>query len=151
MFVPISSFPKLPPHVIDDLSTDQYYAYKICLAIITGNCDDDLQYLEVGPVVHSRWLTLGCRILRYYVSLDEPPQNLEILVNFCLTVYFPTRFEIKLYNQLTHGSKVFFNLIKRINSLTNQDLRQVAQNAVQRNGYFGHPESILIAMLKDDD
>ena len=136
MFVPISSFPKLPPHVIDDLSTDQYYAYKICLAIITGNCDDDLQYLEVGPVVHSRWLTLGCRILRYYVSLDEPPQNLEILVNFCLTVYFPTWFEIKLYNQLTHGSKVFFNLIKRINSLTNQDLRQVAQNVVQRNGIF---------------
>ena len=151
VFVPISSFPKLPPHVIDDLSTDQYYAYKICLAIITGNCDDDLQYLEVGPVVHSRWLTLGCRILRYYVSLDEPPQNLEILVNFCLTVYFPTWFEIKLYNQLTHGSKVFFNLIKRINSLTNQDLRQVAQNVVQRNGYFGHPESILIAMLRDDD
>ena len=131
MFVPISSFPKLPSHVIDDLSTDQYYAYKICLAIITGNCDDDLQYLEVGSVVHSRWLTLGCRILRYYVSLDEPPQNLEILVNFCLTVYFP---------------KAFFNFIKRINSLTNQDLRQVAQNVVQRNGYFGHPESILIAM-----
>ena len=151
VFVPISSFPKLPPHVIDDLSTDQYYAYKICLAIITGNCDDDLQYLEVGPVVHSRWLTSGCRILRYYVSLDEPPQNLEILVNFCLTVYFPTWFEINLYNQLTHGSKVFFSLIKRINSLTNQDLRQVAQNVVQRNGYFGHPESILIAMLGDDD
>ena len=80
VFVPISSFPKLPPHVIDDLSSDQYYAYKICLAIITGNFDDDLQYLEVGPVVHSRWLTLNCRILRYYVSLDEPPQNLEILV-----------------------------------------------------------------------
>ena len=102
-------------------------------------------------MVHSRWLTLGSRILRYYVSLDEPPQNLEILVNFCLTVYFPTWFEIKLYNQLTHGSKVFFNLIKRINSLTNQDLRQVAQNVVRRNGYFGHPESILIAMLGDDD
>ena len=90
VFVVIFSFPKLPLHVIDDLSTDQYYAYKICLAIIPGNCDDDLQYLEVGPVVHSRWLTLGCRILRYYVSLDEPPQNLKILVNFCLTVYFPT-------------------------------------------------------------
>ena len=47
--------------------------------------------------------------------------------------------------------KVFFNLIERINSLTNQDLRQVTQNVVQRNGYFGHPESILIAMLGDDD
>ena len=42
-------------------------------------------------------------------------------------------------------------MIKRINSLTNQDLRQVAQDVVQRNGYFGHPESILIAILGDDD
>ena len=56
-------------------------------------------YLEVGPIVHSRWLTLGCRILRYYryVSLEEPPRNLEILVRYCLTgyFYFPTWFEIK--------------------------------------------------------
>ena len=47
--------------------------------------------------------------------------------------------------------KRFDTLIKRINSLTNQDLRQVAQNVVQRNGYFGHPQSILIAMLGDGD
>ena len=26
--------------------------------------DDDLAYVEVGPIVHSRWLTLGCRVLR---------------------------------------------------------------------------------------
>ena len=32
----------------------------MCWAIIQGNADDDLAYLEVGPVVHSRWLTLGC-------------------------------------------------------------------------------------------
>ena len=37
-----------------------------------GLVDSDLQYLKVGPIVHSRWLTLGCRILRYYVSVDEP-------------------------------------------------------------------------------
>ena len=46
-FVPIS-------FVIDDLSTDQYYAFKICLAIIAGKVDDNLQYLEVGLVVHLR-------------------------------------------------------------------------------------------------
>ena len=70
-------FVQLPESVVNDLSTDQHYAYKICSAIIMGVVDSDLQYLKVGPIVHSRWLTLGCRILRYYVSVDEPSSNLE--------------------------------------------------------------------------
>ena len=52
--------------------------YKLSLAVITGKVNDDLQYMAVGPVVHSRQLTLGSRIWRYYVSVDEPSQNLEI-------------------------------------------------------------------------
>ena len=66
-----TSFPKLPAHVVDDLSTGQHYAYSICWAIINGSIEDNLVYSEVGPIVHSRWLNLGCRILRYYVSLDD--------------------------------------------------------------------------------
>ena len=61
--VPSSIFPILPEQVVSDLSTDQFYACNICWALIHGNVDDDLAYLEVGPIVHSRWLTLGCRIL----------------------------------------------------------------------------------------
>ena len=49
-------------------STNQYYAYRICWGVITGNIDDDWDFLEVGPMNHFRWLTLACRILRYYVS-----------------------------------------------------------------------------------
>ena len=61
-------FPELPNDVIDDLSTDQHYAYRICMAIITGEVDPDLESLDIGPPVHSRWLTLACRISRYYTS-----------------------------------------------------------------------------------
>jgi len=42
-------------------------------------------------------------------------------------------------------------LIQRINSLSNEEIREVALDAVQRNGYFAHPERLLIAMLKDGD
>ena len=58
------SFSILPEQVVSDLSTNQVYAYSICLALIYGKVDDDLAYVEVGHIVHSRWLTLGCRILR---------------------------------------------------------------------------------------
>ena len=33
-----------------------------------GSVDVNLEFLEVGGLNHSRWLTLGCRILRFYVA-----------------------------------------------------------------------------------
>ena len=62
--VPSLFFPILPEQVVSDLSTDQVYAYNIYWELMHEKVDDDLAYLEVGPIVHSRWLTLGCRILR---------------------------------------------------------------------------------------
>ena len=79
---------------------------------------------------------------------------LKVLVHFCLKVYFPAWFEIKLVkleHQITNGSKHLFSLIKRINSLSNEEIREVALDALQRNGYFAHPENLLIAMLGDGD
>ena len=68
-FKPIlnSYFPTLPNEVLEELSTDQYYGYRICWAVICGEVDEDLKLLEIGPIVHSRWLTLACRILRLYI------------------------------------------------------------------------------------
>ena len=73
--IPNSNFPILPNEIIDDLSTDQYYAYRMCHCVMLGTVDDDLSPLEVGPLCHSRWLTLGCRILCYYVSQKTPSKN----------------------------------------------------------------------------
>ena len=42
---------------------DQYYGYRMCWAIITGEVDEDLAHIEIGPLNHSRWLTFACRIL----------------------------------------------------------------------------------------
>ena len=52
--MPTSSFPKLPANVVNDSSTDHYYADRICWAIINEEVEDDLLCLEVGPIVHSR-------------------------------------------------------------------------------------------------
>ena len=40
-----SNFPTLENDVIDDLSTDQHYAYRICWEIILGDIDEVLQLL----------------------------------------------------------------------------------------------------------
>ena len=51
--IPNVHFPDIPQSVVDELSSDQHYAYRICMAVIVGSVDEDLQFLEVGPIVHS--------------------------------------------------------------------------------------------------
>jgi len=34
-----ANFPKLPDDIVDDLSSDQYYGYRICLAVMSGYVD----------------------------------------------------------------------------------------------------------------
>ena len=89
-FKPIScsSFPFLPNDVINDLSTDQYYGYRMCWAIINGEVDEDLAHLEIGPLNHSRLLTFVCRILRFYVSQFNPTRSLCLTTEFAIKVYF---------------------------------------------------------------
>jgi len=91
-FEPIESanFPKLADDIVDDLSSDQYYGYRLCLAVMSGYLDPDLQKLQIGPIVHSRWLTLACSILRFYTSTKQPSKSLVQLTNFYLKIYFPT-------------------------------------------------------------
>ena len=64
--VPLSSFPTLPPHAVNVLITDRCFAYERCWAVIHGKVDDDVMYLEVGLIVHLKWLSLRAE---YYVIL----------------------------------------------------------------------------------
>ena len=97
----------LSDEALCDVNNDQYYAYQICWSIIHVALDPDLQLLEVGPLCHSRWMTLGCRILRYYVSQDKPNLTLVLLTKFCIKVNFPNFFEVEAKSLITDGPKKF--------------------------------------------
>lgn len=59
---------KLPEVEFCDLSTDQTYLYKICLAISSGQCSADLANQSSGKINHSSSLKeLTTFILRVYV------------------------------------------------------------------------------------
>ena len=107
--------------------------------------------LEPGPLYHSRWLTLACRILRYYVSVENTSAALKLLSEYCVTVYFPTWFHIKANKYLTDGPKNLHFLVQRIMKLSNAKIRNIALHYVQINAFFTHPENILLSMLSDED
>ena len=52
--IPNPKFPVIPNSLIDDLSSDQYFAYRICSAFRLESVDANLEFLEVGGLNHSR-------------------------------------------------------------------------------------------------
>ena len=73
--------PRHAPCTVEELGSDQYYAYKICTAIIRGN---------VITLCHSHLLTLECRVLRLHVSYANLPHALSLLAEIVIKVCFPS-------------------------------------------------------------
>lgn len=111
--------PHLSREIVDDLSTDQSYGYRIVDAIRSGELPDDLALLQIGPVCHSRWLTTALRFCRLWISKhelrDSNKKNLKMIVEFIIGVYMPNWFNIKLHPSWIDGPKhVLFQLqVKR--------------------------------------
>ena len=76
-----------------ELSTDQKYLLIASNAVIFGKnkLDQDtlrfLQRLSPGTMHHARWLTTANRLLRLYMSLEDPPNNLCKLIDYIVKVY----------------------------------------------------------------
>lgn len=131
------------------LNSDQSYLYDMCLAISIGYCSDDLVKRPPGKLNHSRWLTLANRILRLYVASQKPSKNLQTLAEFIIKVYAPMVFQIKNKPSCTMGSRHLADLIISSRYLP-EHLLAVINPVIERNGFYAHPENILLAMLDDD-
>ena len=105
-------FPRLPEEIINDLSTDQRYAYRI-LALIMGE-DVDLAFLDhkIGDVNHCRWLTTGDRFCSLYVRkhglVGKNKEVLTLVVKHSAFHYFPMWFRIKCAPTLLEGPRHVF-------------------------------------------
>ena len=131
-----------------DLSTDQQYMYDMCIAVSSGQCSPDLALQKPGPIVHSRWLTMANRVLRLYVATNNPSDNLQTLVLYVMKVYAPIWFHVKTKPLCSDGARHLWRLIKYTRYLS-PELREIVDPVIQRNGFFGHSENILLAMITD--
>lgn len=151
----ITSYEPIPllqplPHVdVKDLSTDQQYLWQMCQAVSKGHCPCDLALRKPGLMNHSRWLTTANRILRLYVGLDTPSNNIKTLVTFIIRVYAPTWFAIKTQPSCKDGAKHLHGMMVRTRYLSSS-LKKVIDPVIQRNGFYGHPENVLLAMITDE-
>ena len=72
-----------------DLSTDHLYLYDMCTAIRLGACSNELSKRDSGATSHARSLTTANRLLRLYVSVEHPSDNLVTQVTSIVKVYGP--------------------------------------------------------------
>ena len=59
-------------------------------------------------MAHSRWLTKANRILRLYVSQDDPSTALQLVTLFIVQVYVPEWFFIKTKPSCKDGPKTCY-------------------------------------------
>ena len=71
---------------VQDLITNQKYLYKICNAVINDLCSQDLSLHNPGAINYFRLLTIGNRILRWYIGNEKPSLELTILTKFVIRV-----------------------------------------------------------------
>ena len=112
-------------------------------------CTESFLKRDPGTLSHSRWLTAANRVLRLYVSTENPSKELVSLVIFIIRVYAPTWFDIKRNSSCKDGVKHLYDTITRSRYLSH-DLKSVVDSVIQRNGYFAHPENVLLSMLTND-
>ena len=133
---------------VQDLSTDQKYLHEICTAVIKGQCPQDLFLRNPGAINHSRWLTTGNRILRLFVGSEEPSHELITLAKFVMRVYALMWFSIKCNPSCENGARHLFQTV--LFQYLPENIPSVLNIVIQRNGYFGHVENLLLSMITEE-
>ncbi|GBN09654.1 hypothetical protein AVEN_6499-1 [Araneus ventricosus] len=94
------------------LSKDQQYLLDINYVVKSGSSPEDLSVREPGPLSHSRWLTTANRVLRLYLSIENPTDEHKILVSFIPKSCMPVWVHIKKGKYFTNGPEHVFEVIK---------------------------------------
>ena len=63
----------------------------------------------------------------FYVSQFNPTRNLCLITEFAIKEYFHSWFDIKANKKLTDGSKKLYNVILKINCLSDKKIKTYLQ------------------------
>ena len=121
---------------------------EIHCAIFKGIVDHPVFHRDPGLLCHSSWLTTANRILRLYVTMSNPSENLLLLIEFVMKVYTPMWFDIKINPSAINATKQLYRTIEKVRVLSPR-VQQIVLPVIQRNGYYAHPRNILLTMVHD--
>ena len=92
---------------------------------------------------------MAARLLRVYVSAEAPTAELVQLVKFIVTQYVPVWFTVRQNSACKSGARNLYRSVELLRLLP-PDIQAIVRPVLQRNGYWAHPEQLLLAMVSDD-
>ena len=132
------------------MSSDAKVAYKICKSVMAGDLSEDLRYIQIGLINHSRWLTTETRILylwtRKHGLTGKSLQTLAMLAKFALQSYFKLYFDIKVRNKTKDGPNHILTQLRILRCQPNE-VRDIVTYYVQTGAWNSHSESFLTALI----
>ena len=117
---------RFPPLIIDaefhsdlisdnDLNSDRMYLRDMILAISSVTVSGSLARRSPGKLGYAiatyRWLTTGNRILRIYISFENPYTDFVIMCRYIINVYSRNMFAIKKKPYFYDSPQHIFNMI----------------------------------------
>lgn len=131
-----------------NLRGDQRYLFDLVMAVHSGKVPNKLAQKKPPKINKSRWLNFASTLLRMYVATSNPCHELRTLVEYIVKVYAPFWFLVRTKPHAIDGSRHIFQFIQWTRELS-QTVQNVARASLKQNGFFCHPENILLAMITD--
>ncbi|GBO29640.1 hypothetical protein AVEN_75941-1 [Araneus ventricosus] len=88
-------------------------------------------------------------LIKKRVFLGSGPSSPESLAVKHVTPYAPMWFSIKTSKYFIEGPKLVYQSIQSSRYLPD-DLRNIVYPVIERNGFFAHPEHLMLALIQDN-
>ena len=147
----LSAINSFPVEVLQNLSTDHRNFVILLKCVLTGEVSEFEASKILGKVVQSRWTNTQTRILRHYMSSENPSFELKRLVNFIVFVYAPAFLAAKHFNNIKEGPVLLLQEVKAVDRFCLDEEKVVVERTINMNGFYAHGESVLVSLLCSDD
>ena len=131
-------------------SSDCQLLFECARAVISGDASAVASKTH-GKLHHARWHTAQSRLLRYFMSVPEPPASLVKLATYVACIYVPCVVMIRTQWDLVHAPRHLAEQVSRQRRYLNGEDLQVVQKSVAHNAYMAHPENVVLGMLGDEN
>lgn len=111
-------------------------------------------FCHPGTVTNARWVTTASNILTLYLQEENPSANLVLMVEIIQNLYIPSLFNIKKNWHCSNGPQHLFSILKLSRDLfenKHPNLYENVKKTIRKNGFYSHPENILLGMVHDTD
>ena len=145
---------EIPQEILKNMSTDQKNCYNLIAVVKSGRITPEQAKIKCGPLSTARWLTTGQSLVMLWMSehglTGESLRILELLVRFCINMYFKLYYDIKVHPRIKDAPLHLTSALKLLHQQPNE-VKKIITDVIKRGAYSAHSENLLASFISSDD